>query len=181
MKVNLDRRIPLRICRSVANNPNFSKKMNQDENADLRQSSMSSNNSLYNNPGFVRVTQKMEQGKYLPYNYSEKKVICPKSSNAERGVPTLLTTSQFSKLYRRELNSSTSVKKKKRQLMESKEYRRNFCSNYKNGKKPKKKASFQLEEYLGSRPLNQNAKNPKTMPDAVKACTAHAAAVSRFL
>ena len=142
---------------------NFSKKMNQDENADLRQSSMSSNNSLYNNPGFVRVTQKMEQGKYLPYNYSEKKVICPKSSNAERGVPTQLTTSQFSKLYRRELNSSTSVKKKKRQLMESKEYRRNFCSNYKNGKKPKKKASFQLEEYLGSRPLNQNAKNPKTM------------------
>jgi hypothetical protein len=89
---------------------NFSRRREHDE--DLRQSSMSSNNSLYKNPGFESVNRKIEQGKLLPYNYSEKKVIVRKASIGDKekykGEKTL-TTSQFSKLYRKELDSSTSV------------------------------------------------------------------------
>lgn len=84
----------------------------RDQEEDLRHSSMSSNNSLYNNPGFVRVTKKMQQGKMLPYNYSEKKALVRKTSLSEkekRRQASQLTTSQFSKLYRRELDSSTSL------------------------------------------------------------------------
>jgi hypothetical protein len=94
----------------ILSSRNFSKRRGHEETGDLRQSSMSSNNSLYNNPGFVSVTEKLEQGEYLPYNYSEKKVIVPKTNGQEQSREiNQLTTSQFSKLYRRELNTSTSV------------------------------------------------------------------------
>ena len=89
---------------------NFSKRREHDE--DLRQSSMSSNNSLYKNQAFESVTKKIEQGKLRPYNYSQKKVILrkPSISDKDRCRPdNPLTTSQFSKLYRKELDSSTSV------------------------------------------------------------------------
>lgn len=89
---------------------NYSRRREPEE--EVGHSSMSSNNSLYNNPGFRRVIKQNQPGKCLPYNYSEKKAIVRKTSLSEkekRRQANQLTTSQFSKLYRKELDSSTSL------------------------------------------------------------------------
>lgn len=94
---------------------NFSRKKGQEEANDLRVSSISSNNSLYKNPGFESVRKKIEQGKLFPYNYSEKKVIVRKKSIGEkikRRCDSQLNTSKLSKIYRKEIDPSSSIVKK---------------------------------------------------------------------
>jgi hypothetical protein len=153
---------------------NFSRRREKDE--DLRQSSISSNNSLYKNPVFESVTKKFEEGKLLPYNYSEKKVIVRKKSISEKEklrAENLLTTSQFSKLYRKELDSSSSVvietsfvnlkRKKYKNKIENKQYRMNFCRDYNSNSKYRQQSSSQLEEYLGTKEPEQMVFQQKTL------------------